>query len=295
MNTPIAGALVAMAVVTTVHPFEGIAFDAAEKAAALLAAGRTALGGDAKLGAVRTLWASGEWRRSMGDMDMQGELELLLEPPDRLRRNESTVMPNGGTMVRTEVLNGGEVWDDTSNRGGMGGGHIVTMMRGPGGREMSSDEMNEMRRRTRRAELARYALAWLLTTDAPVSYAGTAEAPDGKADVLEVAPDAGPPMRLFLDQATHVPLMLTWRGPQPRLMVRRAGGGGPPTPDDLGREPAGEPPQATFEMRLDDYREVNGVRLPHHISRSVNGTVSEEWTITTFKVNAPLKANTFTK
>jgi hypothetical protein len=155
--------------------------------------------------------------------------------------------------------------------------------------------MNEMRRRTRRAELARYALAWLLTTDAPVSYAGTAEAPDGKADVLEVAPDAGAPMRLFIDQATHVPLMLTWRGPQPRLMVRRMGGGGPPNPDDLGREPGGEPPQATFEMRFDDYREVDGVRLPHQISRSVNGTVSEEWTITTFKVNAPLKANTFTK
>jgi hypothetical protein len=293
MNNHTARALVALALMTAAHPLEGLAVDAAEKAASVLAAARAALGGEEKLRGVKTLQAAGDWRRSMGDMDIQGELELMLERPDRMRRNESVEMPGGATMIRTEVLNGAEVWDDTSNRGGMGG-HVVMTMRGPGGRDMSPEEVNELRRRARRADLTRYLLAWLLATDAPVTYAGVAEAPDGKADVLEITPEGAPPMRLFIDQGTRLPLMLTWRGPQPRMLVRRMGGGPPPA--DASREAPGEPPaEAAFEMRFDDYREVDGIRLPHQITRAVNGAVNEEWTVKSFKLNAPLKSSTFVK
>jgi hypothetical protein len=289
-----------VAALTSMRPFEAPAsrdltqgtHDAAARAASILAGARQALGGDEKLRSVKTLQASGDVRRSMGDMQLEGELELFLEAPDKLRRNESIGMPGGGTMVRTEVLNGLEVWDDSSQRGGMGG-HVM-IMRGPGGREMSEDQMKEMRRRTRRADLARYMLAWLLTTDATVTHAGVAEAQDGKADVLEVTPAEGPAMRLFVDQKTRMPLMVTWQGPQPRIMVRRPGGS-PPSPDDVTPGPEGTPPQATFELRFEDYREVDGVLLPHHISRGVNGSVNEEWTVKSYKVNATFKNGTFTK
>lgn len=291
-----------MAVLAAAHPFEGMASfdfaqdrqDAVARAASVLADARNALGGEEKLRSIETLQASGDIRRSMGDMQLEGELELLLETPDKLRRNESIMTPGGGTMIRTEVLNGTEVWDDNSQRGGMGGGHMI--MRGPGGREMTEEQMKEIRLRTRRADLARYRLAWLLAADAAVTHAGVAEAPDGKADVLEVKPTDGPAMRLFVDQKTRMPLMLTWQGPQPRIMMRRPGGS-PPSPDDLTR-PAGSegpPPEATFELRFDDYREVDGVLLPHRISRGVSGSVNEEWTIKSYKVNASFKNNTFTK
>jgi hypothetical protein len=268
--------------------------DGAVKAATVLAEARKALGGEEKLRSVKTLQAAGDIRRSMGDMQLEGELELLLEAPDKLRRNESIGMPGGGTMVRTEVLNGTEVWDDSSQRGGMGG-HVM-IMRGPGGREMSEEQMKEMRRRTRRADLTRFMLAWLLTTDAAVTYAGVAEAPDGKADVLEVKPAEGPAMRLFIDQETRMPLMLTWQGPQPRIMVRRPGGA-PPSPDDITRQAGsdGPPPEATFELRFEDYRTVDGIQLPHQISRGVSGSVNEEWTVKSYKVNASFKNNTFSK
>jgi len=279
---------------TFAHPFEGFMQDSAARAASVLADARKALGGEERLRSVKTLQASGDVRRSMGDMQMEGELELLLEAPDKLRRNESIGMPGGGTMVRTEVLNGTEVWDDSSQRGGMG--NHVMIMRGPGGREMTEEQQQEMRRRARRADLARYMLAWLLTTDAAVAHGGIAEASDGKADVLDVKPAEGPAMRLFVDQATRMPLMLTWQGPQPRIMVRRPGGA-PANPDDVTRNAAadGPPPQATFELRFDDYREVDGILLPHHISRGVNGSVNEEWTVKSYKVNASFKSNTFTK
>jgi hypothetical protein len=266
--------------------------DGAARAATVLAEARTALGGEEKLRSVKTLHAAGDIRRSMGDMQLEGELELLLEAPDKLRRNESIGMPGGGTMVRTEVLNGTEVWDDSSQRGGMGGPMMI--MRGPGGREMTEEQMKETRRRTRRADLARYMLAWLLATDAAVTHAGVAEAPDGKADVLEVKPAEGPAMRLFVDQETRMPLMLTWQGLQPRIMVRRPGGA-PPSPDDITRQADGPPPEATFELRFEDYRAVDGIQLPHQISRGVSGSVNEEWTVKSYKVNASFKNNTFTK
>jgi hypothetical protein len=286
--------LVVAAALTAAHSFEGFAQDAAARAASVLADARKALGGEEKLRSVRTLQATGDVRRSMGDMQLDGELELLLEAPDKLRRNESIGMPGGGTMVRTEVRNGTDVWDDSSQRGGMGG-HMM-IMRGPGGREMSEEQLKEMRRRTRRSDLARYMLAWLLTTDAAVTHAGVAEAPDGKADVLEVKPAEGPALRLFIDQKTHMPLMLTWQGPPPRIMVRRPGSA-PPNPDDITR-PAGSegpPPEATFELRFEDYRNVDGILLPHLMSRGVSGSVNEEWTIKSYKVNASFKNNTFTK
>jgi hypothetical protein len=300
MKKHVTHAVIAVAALTAAPPFEGFvspgfAQDAAAKAASVLADARKALGGEDKLRAVKTLQAIGDVRRTMGEMQMEGELELLIEPPDKLRRNEAIAMPNGGTMARTEVLNGDDVWDDSSQRGGMGG-HMAMIMRGPGGREMNEEQMKEMRRRMRRTDLSRYTLAWLLTTDAPVAHAGVAEAPDGSADVLEVKPTEGPAMRLFIDRQTRMPLMLTWQGPQQRMMVRR-GAGPPPDPEQVRREAeaSGPPPQVTFEMRFGDYRTVDGIQLPHQISRGVSGSVNEEWTVKSYKVNASFKNNTFTK
>jgi len=57
-----------------------------------------------------------------------------------------------------------------------------------------------------------------------------------------------------------------------------------------------EPPQeVTFEMRLADYKKVDGVMLPHTITQSVDGKATEEWTITQYKVNPKMKPETFVK
>ena len=277
------------------------AYAQADRAVSVLAQARTALGGEEKLRAVKSLEAAGEFRRSFGEAQMDGELEILIETPDKLRRNEEINMPGGGLMTRTEVLNGTEVWDDSGQRGGMGHNMVMTM-RGPGG-EADPERIKEMQRTMRRADLARLSLAWLLTSDAPVAHAGVAEAPDGKADVLEFTPAGLPAMRLFVDQKTHMPLMLTWQGIQPRMMIRRGGPGGQGGPgsadaaDAAARDTADTtpPPQVTFEMRLDDYRKVDGILLPHTITRAVNGQASEELTIKSYKLNPPFKANTFTR
>ena len=285
-----------IAAVTASHPFETFAQDAAARAATVLADARNALGGDARLQGVKAIQAAGEFRRSMGEMQMDGELELVLAPPDKLRRNEEISMPGGALMARTEVLNGEEVWDDSGQRGGMGSHGMAVVMRGPGG-DVDPERVKDMQRRMRRAELMRYSLAWLLASDAVVSHAGVAEAPDGKADVLDFTPAEGPAVRVFIDQETHLPLMLTWKGPQPRLIMRRmAPGAGGEEAERAARAAEDAPPaEATFEMRLADYRPVGGIQLPHEITRAINGQTNEEWTIESYTVNPSLKANTFTK
>ena len=56
-----------------------------------------------------------------------------------------------------------------------------------------------------------------------------------------------------------------------------------------------EPKTVEIQMYLSDYRGEGGVLLPHHITRAVNGEVTEEWDVTKFKINPPLKAENFKK
>mgnify|MGYP003693929737 CR=1 FL=1 len=54
------------------------------------------------------------------------------------------------------------------------------------------------------------------------------------------------------------------------------------------------PPQIVdIQMFLDDYKSVDGVMLPHHISRSIDGKPNEEWTFKTIKLNPAFKPDTF--
>ena len=52
---------------------------------------------------------------------------------------------------------------------------------------------------------------------------------------------------------------------------------------------------ATLEMHLSDYKVVNGIKLPHLITRGTNGQTAEEWVIKSYRINPNFKGNTFTK
>lgn len=335
---------------------EGVLAQDPVKGAALLADARTALGGDDKLRAVTTLQVKGSFRRTVGTNQVEGEIEMWLAPPDRMKRIEDTSLPGGGpAIVVTQGLSGTDVWDENSGggrggfifagpggggggRGGFGGGGGGGQ-RGAGGNPgagagagpdgaaagraaVDPERLRQAQLRQRQGDLSRLLLAWLLTTDAPVTWIGTAESPEGKADVLEITPAEGVPTRLFLDAASHLPLMLTWQGAAPQLLLRRGGpgragqpGGQPggqtdappapgaaaPAPDAPGdAAPAaarrgGGGQQATLQMTLADYKTVNGIKLPHTMTRGVNGQTNEEWSISSFKLNQTFKSSTFEK
>jgi len=204
----------------------------------------------------------------------------------------------------------------------MGGGMRIEMRTGPGpggpggpgGAPMTEEQLNEARVRRARVQLHRWMAA--LVTDGPQAWtdAGVAESPDGKADILETKEETGRVLRLFIDQATHLPLMVQYQDPKPMVMIaggpggpgRGPGGpggpGGPPpqmTPEEMQKradEMRKNPPAlGTYAMHLSDYKKVDGVMLPHKIDVSLDGQPNEEWTVEKYKVNPTIKAETWEK
>ena len=114
----------------------------------------------------------------------------------------------------------------------------------------------------------------------PVTFtlAGTAEAPQGKADVIAVKGPADFSARLFIDSQTHLPLMLSWQGPQ----------ASPPPPSSA-------PQTGPTENRIyyADYREVDGLRWPFRIRRAVGADTVEETTFDRFRINGKIDPKKF--
>ena len=305
---------------------------AQDRVADILKGARKALGGEDKVAAVKTLSAEGPFRRAMGQISMEGTLTLTIGRPDKLRRSEEMSPANmvGGPVIeRTSVLNGAVAWDDMANRGGMGGGMQIRIADGPppgaagapgGANAPTPEQLNEARVRRLKVALQRWMAA--LLTEAPAAAfvdGGIAESPDGKADILESKDDTGRTLRLFIDQATHLPLMVQYQDPKPMIMTRggpgpggpgggavvggRGGvvvreGAGPMTPEQKEElqkrmeEMRKQPPQmATYAIHLSDFKTVGGVMLPHKIDVSMDGEPNEEWTVEKYQVNPNLKAS----
>ncbi|HEY1403405.1 MAG TPA: hypothetical protein VGB05_04705, partial [Pyrinomonadaceae bacterium] len=159
-----------------------------------------------------------------------------------------------------------------------------------------------------RAEYARYLLALLLSSPAgynlEFNYAGEAVADDGRAYVIDATGPDGFAARLFLDKETHLPLMITYRAPKPRMITAMMR-----STDDKKKQPelkearekaaqelgAMKPEEVEMQLRFSDYRKVSGLMLPHHITQGSEGEVNEEWEIKTYELNPQFKADKFLK
>jgi hypothetical protein len=279
----------------------------------VLKAARAAMGGEVALAKVQSATVTGSARRVMGEREMTSEVTLDLLLPDKYKRTEDMGFAGGPSFTRVSAVNGSETWDDATNRGGgafrFGGpggpggpGAVQGQGQGQGQGQFTEEDrqrFRDMQAKRMRGELARYALIWFLKSDAPMTYSGVAEAPDGKADVIEVKPEGAAPMKLFVDQETHKPLMLTYDGVLPRMLFRGGGQGGQnaqrPTPEEIEKMRKEPPQQVTYEVHFSEYKKVDGVLLPHLITQGANGKVTEEFTIEKYKLNAPLKPEQFVK
>jgi hypothetical protein len=282
-----------------------IGLGAQDRSADVLQKMRAALGGD-KLAAAKALNVEGRILRQMGDRQMQGTLAVTLQLPDRLHRSEETEMPGGMSFERISALAGETAWEDVRNRGGLGGGTFV-LRQGPLGQELRPEAVERARVARLRAELARYLLAFLGGSTLEPTYAGVAQAPDGTAHALEVKDARGQAVRLFVDEQTHMPLMLRYQEIRPRLMLEGLGGrlggpggrqgGGPPDPEEIRRriEAQGLPQPSRIDLFLADFRSVGGVMLPHRLTQSADGEPFEEWTIEKARINPSIKADLFEK
>ncbi|HTK29565.1 MAG TPA: hypothetical protein VL309_08440 [Vicinamibacterales bacterium] len=267
------------------------------RAEQLLAQARAAIGAGKNPAPVRGLSCAGTVQRLIGDRQIAGDLTIDLQLPDKMLRSESiSPMGDGAVLVTDQGVNG-ETLLRRAKTLNMPPGAVIRMPPPP---EPGSDAEAQALRSSR-AEMARIALALLLASPAPMplefAYAGEAESPDGRADVVGVTGPSNFAAQLFLDKASHRPLMLTYRGIAPQIRIQAERAPGPQAPEhanDAARPAAPSPGEVVdITMYLDDYRAEDGVLLPHHLSRSVDGQTTEEWTFKTIKVNPMFKADAF--
>jgi len=290
--------LVIAAAMTELFPGTNVQ-DATAKARTLINQARTAMGGDK----LNSLSVTGNYRRTFGQMEMSGEVNYDLILPDKMMKTETMNPMPGLEITHIETINGEEVWEDQQQHGG--GGGMIMFRRGPGGPVADPKKAHAALQQGIRSDFARLSIGLLLTAPSsfPVefSFAGEAESPDGKADVLDVKGPDGFAVRLFLDQKTHMPLMLSYLGKKPRVMTQTLAPGAPRHPEEMEKrmkemeaEDARQP-EVEFRIYLSDYREVNGVSIPHKLTRSIADEVNEELEIKSVKINPQLKPEKFVK
>lgn len=277
----------------------------AARALEILKQSRAAIGGEEKIASIQSLTLKGKFRRVIQEREMAGEREFNFLLPDKFMKSDSMIMGGSGTSITTyRVLNGSDSWT-----GGGGGGVFII---GGGGLRPTKEHMEKIEREQAqkfRAEYARYVLALLLNAPSgyglEFNYAGEAVADDGRADVIDATGPEGFAARLFLDKETHLPLMLTYRAPKPRMfttMMRSADD--KKKQEDVvkeAREKAAQematakPEEVEMQLRFTDYRKVGGLLLPHRITQGSDGEVNEEWEIKTYEFNPQFKADKFQK
>lgn len=261
-------------------------------AATVLAAARDALGGDTRIGAVRTFIVNGRTRQVRGNNLVPIEFEIQVEVPDKYARRDEFPAQDAGPATS-----------------GFNGDRLIQIPPAPqpvaraGGPPPATPAQQEAVLRARvgavKQDFARLMLGLFASSYAsfPLTfdYVAQAEAPEGKADVLDVKGPANFTARLFVNSQTHLPIMVSWRAQAPPA---RAGGPGPgrggaaaPPP---GPAPGAAPP-APVENRLyfADYRDVDELKLPFRIRRAVGGETTEETTFDRFRINSRVDPRRF--
>src|SRR5262249_42628782 len=92
------------------------------------------------------------------------------------------------------------------------------------------------------------------------TYAAGGEAPEGKADILEVTGPANFSARLVVQRDTHLPVLLLWQAPAP-----------------------GRPQAVEHRMYYGEFKRVDGFTVPFRIRHAVAGETVDETTFDRFR------------
>ena len=287
-----------------------------ERAAKVLADARAALGGEAKLSAIRSFTTTGRTQRVQGDNLVPIEFEILVEFPDKyLRKDEIPAQESDPT---TTGFNGTQLLQIPAPvapepRAGM-----------PAPPPGQFENMLKTRALSARQDFARLMLGLFATSTSayPLTfkYIGQAEAPQGKAHVLEATGENNFKMRYFVHMETHLPVMVSWTAPaRPAPPVKMptpdahaahsVAAPAPPAPPAQAPVPPAKPtapptqspappaqsPAAPPENRLyfADYREVDGIKLPFRLRRGIGTNTTEETTFDRFRLNQKIDPRRF--
>jgi hypothetical protein len=277
------------------------------RAQEILKQARTAIGGEEQLQKIQSLHINGQYRRVFGERQVGGDREISILLPNKYLVEDA--MNAGGlstAMINTRGLNGDRAWNGSSG----GGGAMIFRMGGPGGQQATPEQLEAGLRKIYTAEFSRYLLAMILTPPPSLNveykYAGESEVEDTQADVIEVTAPDNFSVRIFFDKKSHLPLLLSYRGPKPRMITMARPANGSPKPEDIKKmredaekkmaaETPPAPEEVDFYVRLEDHKKVGGLMLPHKLTFLTGDEVSEEFEISKYQLNPQFKADAFEK
>jgi len=234
----------------------------APTAQAVVTAAREALGGEKRLSAVTSFTATGRTRQIRGNNLVPIEFEIDCELPDKFVRKDEIPAQDTDASVTGFVGDQLILAPAPPARAG-----------GPPPQAMAQQRLTGVRQ-----DFARLMLGAFAASFAPYpltfKYLAEGDAPEGKADILDVAGPASFSARLVVQRDTHLPVMLMWQMPGPA--------------------PPGTPPMPV-EHRLyyGDFRDVNGVKWPFRLRHAVAGETIEETTFDRIRTNVKIDPKKF--
>ncbi len=294
---------------------------------------RKALGGEQKLAAIKSLSATGKSQRATGETSMGGDYEMMLELPDKYFTRQIVAQTPIGPVGMKAGFNGDGLIQEAEQPPQAAGMRMTMISSGGTGPNATPEARAAAAKRqiaNSREELARMALGMFGASVGgyalEYSYGGTAESPDGKADIVNVKGPGDFAGKLFVDQKSHLPLMFSWMAKEPLVMNTSMGrpggpgaaqGGGNVQTFTMGGNGSGKPPtqeeqakmmadlearrqaaeanlkMVEYRMFYSDYQAVDGVQLPHHFQQAIAGNPSTEITIEKYKVNPKIDPKKF--
>jgi hypothetical protein len=253
-------------------------FDEKERARTILAQMRKAVFGEIKPDSLKGLSLTLDVSRSRvnGDQDTgQVSCDFLL-PNIMFIRDRQVVSGNQGQFTIYKLLNGEQIWSDVQTSGG----EIPVIP--VGGPPKPDDQVKGLQTLRREQAYLLIRLALSPSPDFPLtfSYAGEAQASDGRADMIEVRGPNDFSARLFVEKGSSRLLMMTYPEPGARLISASSGAtpvGQAPSPKDVTR--------AEAKYRFSEYREVGGVMMPHLMTYESGGKIRAEYKLKRFELN----------
>jgi hypothetical protein len=221
----------------------------------VLSATRAALGGETKLSAVKSFTATGRTRQLRGNNLVPIEFEINVELPDKFVRIDE--FPAQDADPTTQGFNGDALIQFPAPRPGTG-------------RAAAEQRLVAVKQDFVRMTLGMFAASF---SSYPLTfkYAAEGEAPEGKADILEVGGPANFSVRFVVQRETHLPVMLMWQVPAANAQAK----------------------SIDYRVYYGDFRTVEGLKWPFRLRRAIAGETIEETMFDRFKINTKIDPNKF--
>jgi hypothetical protein len=290
--------------IVTVAAAAGLAAQAGDSGK-VLADLRAALGGADRLASIQTMTAVGVTRKTMGKSVVESEASVMVELP-RKYVSRGLLVPSP-RIYRSTGFDGERAINDTeqpSNIRSPVEERISVRTPGmvwPSGLQTPEQKAAADKRVVLAAkrEFARMTAGMLASSHVafPVefTYEGQQDLPEGKAHVIDIRGADKFEARLFVAGATSLPLMLTWTDLQPWVVwsTSRAD----VSQEELGflemvkaRQDASEAALKMVEYRVyySNFKVVDGLNLPHTLTRWIDGKVSDTTTFTEIRITSKI-------